>query len=65
MLGAFDAASSGHALAVGMRVRHGHFGMGTILQLVGSGPNARATVEFRGHGTKQLLLAYAGLEPQP
>ncbi len=61
VLGKYDDESEA-SLAVGMLVRHHHFGMGTIEQLTGSGVNARATVRFTHHGTKQLLLQYAGLE---
>jgi DNA helicase-2/ATP-dependent DNA helicase PcrA len=61
VLGEFDAEESGHNLQVGHLVRHEHFGVGTIQQLTGAGVNARATVQFTRYGTKQLLLAYAGL----
>ncbi|MFT4648017.1 MAG: DNA helicase-2/ATP-dependent DNA helicase PcrA [Planctomycetota bacterium] len=61
VLGEFDAEESGHSLQVGHLVKHDHFGVGTIQQLTGAGVNARATVHFHRHGTKQLLLAYAGL----
>ena len=47
--------------AVGDRVEHDHFGPGRIVGLVGAGANARATVDFTHHGTKQLLLQYAKL----
>ncbi|MEZ6018080.1 MAG: UvrD-helicase domain-containing protein [Planctomycetota bacterium] len=59
-LGAFDAAAVG--LAVGDLVQHAHFGRGRIAGLVGSGVNARATVDFVNAGRKQLLLQYANLE---
>ncbi len=60
-LGEYDADDGGHDLLVGHMVRHEHFGVGTIQQLTGAGVNARATVKFGRYGTKQLLLAYAGL----
>ncbi|MEZ6005148.1 MAG: UvrD-helicase domain-containing protein [Planctomycetota bacterium] len=63
MLGSYDEQAAPQALAVGQLVQHAHFGTGTVMELVGSGVNARATVRFPRHGTKQLLLAYAGLEP--
>ena len=63
VLGEYDGGGEDLALQVGQLVRHNHFGVGKIAQLVGSGVNARATVEFQGVGSKQLLLAYAGLEP--
>ncbi|MCB9913844.1 MAG: UvrD-helicase domain-containing protein [Planctomycetes bacterium] len=63
VLGVFEAPSAGYgALTVGSRVRHDHFGMGTVVRLLGSGVNARATVSFPRYGDKQLLLQYAKLE---
>ena len=63
MLGVFEAPSSAYgSLRVGDRVRHGHFGNGSIERLLGSGINARATVHFPHHGNKDLLLQYANLE---
>lgn len=48
----------------GERVRHRTFGSGTILELAGSGRDLKVTVSFDEEeaGTKQLLVAYAGLE---
>jgi DNA helicase-2/ATP-dependent DNA helicase PcrA len=60
VLGTFEDPGAG--LTVGDLVQHGHFGRGRIRALVGSGVNARATVEFTGAGTRQLLLQYAKLE---
>lgn len=61
VLGAYAPRASEPELAVGDRVEHDHFGRGTIERLQGSGINARATVRFPAHGTKQLLLQYAKL----
>ncbi len=61
VLGAYAPQASAPELAVGDRVEHDHFGRGTIERLQGSGINARATVHFPAHGTKQLLLQYAKL----
>jgi DNA helicase-2/ATP-dependent DNA helicase PcrA len=55
------AAVAAAALSVGDSVQHDHFGRGVVEQLVGAGANARATVRFEGHGSKQLLLQYARL----
>ncbi len=52
---------SGPALDEGDLVEHDHFGRGRVELLQGAGANARATVRFDRHGTKQLLLAYARL----
>ncbi len=48
----------------GERVRHRRFGVGTIDGLTGAGKDLKVTVTFdaRDIGTKQLLVAYAGLE---
>ncbi len=43
----------------GTVIEHQRFGIGTIKRLEGSGENAKATVEFRNTGTKQLLLKFA------
>jgi len=49
------------ALRVGDIVTHDTFGRGRVEQLLGMGPNARATVLFEGFGLRQLLLTYARL----
>jgi DNA helicase-2/ATP-dependent DNA helicase PcrA len=54
-------ATGGEQLRQGDLVEHEHFGRGRIEQLSGLGANARATVAFPGHGTKQLMLTYARL----
>jgi DNA helicase-2/ATP-dependent DNA helicase PcrA len=48
----------------GERVRHRTFGSGTILGLAGTGRDLKVVVEFddEEYATKQLLVAYAGLE---
>ena len=48
----------------GERVRHRRFGAGTIQGLQGAGKDLRVTVAFDDEtaGTRQLLVAYAGLE---
>ena len=48
----------------GERVRHRRFGTGTIQGLSGGGKDLKVTVSFDSAevGTKQLLVAYAGLE---
>ncbi|MCI6672064.1 MAG: UvrD-helicase domain-containing protein [Prevotella sp.] len=46
-------------LSVGMTIEHQRFGIGKVLNLEGVGENAKATVEFRNAGTKQLLLKFA------
>jgi hypothetical protein len=48
----------------GERVRHRHFGSGTIRGLAGRGRDLKVEVAFDDAevGTKVLLVAYAGLE---
>ncbi len=48
----------------GERVKHRTFGSGTILGLAGSGRDLKVLISFddEEHATKQLLVAYAGLE---
>ncbi|HYT84147.1 MAG TPA: UvrD-helicase domain-containing protein [Gemmatimonadales bacterium] len=50
--------------AAGERVRHRKFGSGVIQVVSGSGRDLKVTVAFddQAIGTKQLLVAYAGLE---
>jgi DNA helicase-2/ATP-dependent DNA helicase PcrA len=46
----------------GCRVRHPHFGAGTLQSLAGHGSLARATVDFDKFGQKTLVLHYANLK---
>jgi DNA helicase-2/ATP-dependent DNA helicase PcrA len=46
-------------LAVGDKVTHDSYGMGVVVGLEGSGPNAVAKVDFGTDGTKRLLLRYS------
>jgi len=50
-------------LKLGQRVRHQKFGDGVVLRLEGQGANARVQVNFEAQGTKELMLAYANLQP--
>ena len=56
-----QASSTGAsgALQAGMRIEHERFGLGVVKAVEGSGENAKATVEFKNTGTKQLLLRFA------
>ncbi len=49
-------------LAPGMRVRHGRFGKGTVLELSGDGDDKRAKIKFDNTGVKTLILRFARLE---
>lgn len=47
-------------LAVGDRVTHDSFGMGTVTEVAGQGEKTQVEVQFRApHGKKRLLLRYA------
>lgn len=46
-------------LSEGTVIEHQRFGIGTVTKLEGAGDDAKATVEFRNTGTKQLLLKFA------
>ncbi len=66
--GASPAAGAGDAgrrseLRRGARVRHPILGQGTILEVDGSGDNAKLTVFFERQGKRKLIAKYANLEP--
>ncbi|WP_327667228.1 MULTISPECIES: DNA helicase PcrA [unclassified Streptomyces] len=50
------------SLAVGDRVTHDQFGLGTVVAVKGTGGNAEATVDFGEAKPKRLLLRYAPVE---
>ncbi|MFJ9830069.1 DNA helicase PcrA [Streptomyces sp. NPDC101169] len=50
------------ALAVGDRVTHDQFGLGTVVGVKGTGGNAEATIDFGDTKPKRLLLRYAPVE---
>ncbi|MFZ2492609.1 MAG: UvrD-helicase domain-containing protein [Thermoanaerobaculia bacterium] len=63
---AIGAAKAGTAapkneLKRGTRVRHEQFGVGTILTMEGSGPEAKLSVYFERHGTKKFIAKFAKL----
>lgn len=49
------------ALRPGMRVEHPQFGEGRVLEVQGSGPQARVVVDFEAYGQKKLVVQYARL----
>ena len=49
-------------LAVGDRVTHDQFGLGTVTGVKGTGANAEATIDFGDTKPKRLLLRYAPVE---
>ncbi len=56
------APSSFEAYKPGKRVRHAKFGVGTIIQIKGSGQNTIADIAFKGVGVKSFSLAIAPME---
>src|SRR6266702_1223213 len=59
-----EASQDAPRYATGERVRHRKFGGGVVRAVSGSGRELKVTVECDDQeiGTKQLLVAYAGLE---
>ena len=51
--------STAMALAVGQRVSHDTFGLGTVVAVAGEGDKSEATINFGAYGDKRLLLRYA------
>jgi hypothetical protein len=56
-----DQSESG--VRTGMRVRHGRFGLGTVVGIEDQGDDFKVTVKFNAGGTKKLMAKFAGLEP--
>ncbi len=56
-------SASAHGVRVGQTVRHARFGEGVVINLEGSGDDARAQVNFGPQGIKWLALAVAKLVP--
>ncbi|HET9984794.1 MAG TPA: UvrD-helicase domain-containing protein [Longimicrobiales bacterium] len=48
----------------GERVRHPHFGRGTIKELSGFGAEMKAVIEFESVGRKKVVLRYANLQKE-
>jgi DNA helicase-2/ATP-dependent DNA helicase PcrA len=49
-------------LEPGDRVTHDAFGLGTVVEVEGTGDRSVAKVDFRDQGVKRLLLRYAPVE---
>ncbi|GGW33275.1 DNA helicase PcrA [Streptomyces griseoloalbus] len=50
------------SVAIGDRVTHDQFGLGTVVAVKGTGANAEATIDFGDTKPKRLLLRYAPVE---
>ena len=57
------ARAPSHGVRIGQSVRHARFGDGVVINLEGSGDDARAQVNFGPLGVKWLALAVAKLTP--
>ncbi|MER5733196.1 ATP-dependent DNA helicase [Streptomyces sp. NPDC002138] len=49
-------------LLVGDRVTHDQFGLGTVMEVKGTGADAQATIDFGDEKPKRLLLRYAPVQ---
>jgi DNA helicase-2/ATP-dependent DNA helicase PcrA len=58
-----QTTSTVNGIGVGQRVMHIKFGEGTVVNIEGSGAQARVEVNFESAGTKWLVMAYANLQP--
>ena len=59
---AFAKPKESHGWRMGQSVRHAKFGEGVIVNLEGTGTDARAQINFGGQGMKWLALSVARLE---
>ncbi len=59
----YEDFNQGNAsLRPGSRVMHEKFGLGKVVDVVGSGDMTKATVHFEGNNVKQLMLKFAKLK---
>ncbi|MES2963078.1 MAG: hypothetical protein V4760_04250, partial [Bdellovibrionota bacterium] len=58
----FDQDEGGGDLKKGMRVRHPSYGVGSILQVEGSGADLKVSVVFNDNTVKKFVAKYARLE---
>lgn len=55
-------ASNPDEIGIGCKVKHGKWGIGTVVTKEGTGADAQVKVAFPGLGIKSLIMAYANLE---
>ena len=48
-----------NSVSIGQLIEHERFGQGEVINVEGSGDNAKATIRFKNAGEKQLLLRFA------
>jgi len=56
---AYSPPKASGKLQVGDVIHHSHFGVGTVIKLIGTGDKAKATIDFDTEGQMQIRLAYA------
>ncbi len=57
-----EPSDEGDGVYIGMKVRHGKFGVGTVRKVEGEGDGQKVVVWFNSVGPKKLMLRFAGLE---
>ena len=60
--GTSTTTGNGKTVAVGGKVKHGVFGMGTITAVAGSGDSCKITVQFSNGVSRTFMLSFAPLE---
>jgi DNA helicase-2/ATP-dependent DNA helicase PcrA len=57
-----EASEENDGVYLGMKVRHGKFGVGTVRKVEGEGEGQKVIVWFNSVGPKKLMLRFSGLE---
>ena len=60
--GTSTTAANGKTVAVGGKVKHGAFGLGTVTAVAGSGDSCKITVQFGNGVQRTFMLSFAPLE---
>ena len=60
--GTSTTAGNGKTVAVGGKVKHGVFGLGTVTAVAGSGDSCKITVQFSNGVQRTFMLSFAPLE---
>ena len=58
-----SVGEEGQSIAVGQKVRHAAYGLGTVKLLEGSVSDRKVTIEFSGRVTKKFSLKHVQLDP--
>jgi len=51
------------SIRAGMRLRHPVFGLGSVVAVIGNGPDQKLRIKFDRAGVKTVMLRFASLEP--